>query len=103
MGLFESLPDGPMERSQIEKLEKMDAVQGIYPVYSDLNPDTAYGIAILLNGTLRAWAHSEERDEWVEVATKEIEDPVGGIHVDDYEIVEDFQDQIAEEIGVSSV
>lgn len=103
MGLFESLPDGPLKRSQINKLETMRVVQGVFPVYSDLDPDTAYGIAILLNGTLRAWAHSDEKDEWVELDEKEIDNPEGGLPFDEQETLEEFQSKIAKEVGAISV
>lgn len=102
MGLFESLPYGPLKRSQINKLESMTAVQGLYPIYSDLDPDTAYGIAILLNGTLRAWAHSEESDEWVELDTKELENAEGGLPWDEQETLDEYQSLIAEEAGAVS-
>lgn len=102
MGLFESLPDAPLKRSQIESLERMDAVDGTHTIYSNSKPDTAYGIVILLNGTLRAWAYLREREEWVEleqaaVDAEDVTDP------EDSELVAAFHDEIIAAIGATPV
>lgn len=96
MGLFESLPDGPLKRPQVEKLERMQAVQGTYAVYNQQDKNTAYGVVILLNGTLRAWGYKDP-EGWVEIDTKELDmdDPS---EFDDFETVEAFRDEIADEI-----
>ncbi|MFA9428536.1 hypothetical protein [Natronorubrum sp. A-ect3] len=100
MGLFESLPDKQLKRSQIDKLEKMDSVQGVFPVYDDMDSDTAHGLVILLNGNLRAWAYD---GEWVELHQKEIENPVGGLPFDEQDTLEEFQNEIADRIGSTLV
>lgn len=100
MGLFDTLPDRPMQRSQIDRLEKTKAVHGIFPVYDDMNPNTAHGLVILLNNTLRAWAYD---GEWVELDTKEIENPEGGLPWDEQETLQEFQNLIAEEINSTLV
>lgn len=97
MGLFDSLPGRPLQRSQIERLERTDAVNATHAIYSNQQQDTAYGLVILLNGTLRAWAYSDTNECWRELETKELEEPDG--EFDDHESVEAFRDRILDELN----
>lgn len=103
MGLFDSLPDRPIKRDEIEQLQNSDVVQGVYPVYGELKPNTAFGLVILMNGKIRAWAYE---DEWVEINEKEIDDPHegrGGLPISEQDTLQQFQDEITERIAPTDV
>lgn len=103
MSLFDTLPDRPLKRSEVDQLEAAGSVQGVFPVYGQIEPNTAHGIVILMNGTLRAWAYD---DEWIEIDEREIDDPaggVGGIPFSETDTLEELQDAIAERIGAVGV
>ncbi|NGM68671.1 hypothetical protein G6M89_06550 [Natronolimnobius sp. AArcel1] len=101
MGLFDSLPAEPLSRAQISRLEQMDAVGGTHSIYSQTEPDSAYGLVILLNETLRAWAFLDG-EEWVEIRTADLETR-DDTEFDDYDLVEELHDEILSELGATKV
>ncbi|OVE83471.1 hypothetical protein [Natronolimnobius baerhuensis] len=102
MGLFDSLPAEPLSRAQIGRLEQMDAVGGTHAIYSQSEPDAAYGLVILLNGSLRAWAYFDEQKEWDEINATPLETSEDG-EFDDHDLVEVFHDEILAELGATKV
>ena len=100
MGLFDSLPDRPLKRSEIDQLEGTRAVSGVFPIYDELNPNTAHGLAIVLNGTLYAWAYA---GEWVELDETEVDASGPGVPFDSWDTVKEFQAKIADAVGAEPV
>lgn len=104
------LPERPLQRNEVEALTNSDSIDNIFPVYgqADGRRDTAHGLLIVVNCVAHSvgfmqnssWEKIDSREiDVVSSDTDAIDEPSGSVHIDDANVIQEMQDEIAREIN----
>lgn len=92
--VVDSLPDRPLQRSEVDALESSDSIHATFPVYGERPEmrDTAYGVVIVTNRTAHAVVY--DGDEWAKLDSEPVDTRTDGIAWDDRDTIDELQASI---------
>mgnify|MGYP006281229449 FL=1 len=103
MALADTLPDRPLQQSEVDALDDADRIVGNFPVYLEELSEFAIGLVVVIDATAHALSYDVDDAGWVLIESRELAHPVdGGVHPNDMALIEDLQSTASQYAGASA-